>query len=159
MLICHKTQTKKQTCFLSLTYNIYKMGRKWVYRRFLVGCGSRIFSNQNSVALCSFHLDFSPAFQLCPSCLTSRKYWHGNVNYLLEVSWPSLAYCLLSSIIRVRSSWQYPVSIQNSCWSSNLCSSIWGDPQEYIAYESVISFPNVSSMSGLSNFDGFYDEW
>ena len=46
-----------------------------------------------------------------------------------------------------------------SNWSSNLCSSMWRGLLEYIAYEFVLTFPAVSSMSGSSNFDSFCDGW
>ena len=45
-----------------------------------------------------------------------------------------------------------------SCWSSCLCLSMWRGPQEYITYESVLTSPAVSHMSGSSNFDSFRDE-
>ena len=36
-------------------------------------------------------------------------------------------------------------------------SSMWRGPQEYIAYEFVLTFPAVSRMSGSSNLDSFPD--
>ena len=44
-------------------------------------------------------------------------------------------------------------------WSSCLCSSMWRGPQEYVAYEHVLTSLVVSHMSGLSNLDSFHDGW
>ena len=46
-----------------------------------------------------------------------------------------------------------------SSWSSNLCSSMWRGPLEYIAYEFALTSPVVSHMSGSSNLDSFRDRW
>ena len=46
-----------------------------------------------------------------------------------------------------------------SSWSSYLCSSMWRGPQEYIAYEFILTSRAVSRMSGSSNFDSFRDGW
>ena len=46
-----------------------------------------------------------------------------------------------------------------SCWSSNLCSSMWGGPQEDIVYELVLTSPAVSHISDSSNLDSFRDGW
>ena len=46
-----------------------------------------------------------------------------------------------------------------SSWSSNLCSSMWRGPQEYITYEFVLTSPALSCMSVLSNLDSFHDGW
>ena len=46
-----------------------------------------------------------------------------------------------------------------SSWSPCLCSSLWRDPPKYIAYESVLTSPTVSCMSGSSNFGSFHDGW
>ena len=43
--------------------------------------------------------------------------------------------------------------------SSNLFSSMWRGPREYITYEFVLTFPAVSCMSGLSHLDSFRDGW
>ena len=47
--------------------------------------------------------------------------------------------------------------IRSTCWSFNLCSSMWGVPQEYIPYEFVLTSPAVSRMYGSSNIDSFRD--
>ena len=44
-------------------------------------------------------------------------------------------------------------------WSSNLCSSMWRGPLEYIAYEFDLNSPAEFHMSGSSNFDSFRDGW
>ena len=44
-----------------------------------------------------------------------------------------------------------------STWSSNPCSSMWRDPQEYIGYEFVLTSPAMSRVSGSLNLDGFRD--
>ena len=44
-----------------------------------------------------------------------------------------------------------------SSWSSYLCSTMWRGPQEYIAYEFVLTSRIVPRMSGSSNFDSFRD--
>ena len=44
-----------------------------------------------------------------------------------------------------------------SSWSSNLCSSMCRGPQEYIAYEFILTSPAVSHMSDSSNLDSFRD--
>ena len=41
------------------------------------------------------------------------------------------------------------------CWSSCLCSSMLGVPQEYMTYEFVPTSPVESHMSGSSNLDSF----
>ena len=46
-----------------------------------------------------------------------------------------------------------------SSWSSWLCSSMWGGPQEYVTYEFNSTSPAVSHMSGSSNLDSFRDGW
>ena len=46
-----------------------------------------------------------------------------------------------------------------SSWLSCLCSSMLRGPEEYIAYEFVLTSLAVSCMSGSSNFDSFRDEW
>ena len=43
--------------------------------------------------------------------------------------------------------------------SSNLCSSMWRGPQEYIAYEFVLIYPAVSCKSGSSHLGSFHDRW
>ena len=47
----------------------------------------------------------------------------------------------------------------SSSRSSNLCSSVWRRPLEYIAYEFVLTFSAMSCMSGSSNLDVFLDGW
>ena len=47
----------------------------------------------------------------------------------------------------------------DSSWSPNTCSSMWRGPQEYIAYEFVLTSPAVTNVSSLSNLDGFQDGW
>ena len=47
----------------------------------------------------------------------------------------------------------------DSSWSSCLYSSMWRGPQEYVAYEFVLTSPAVSRMSGSSNLDSFRDGW
>ena len=47
----------------------------------------------------------------------------------------------------------------SSSWSSCLCSSMWRDPQEYVAYEFVPTSPAVYRISGSSILDSFYDGW
>ena len=44
-----------------------------------------------------------------------------------------------------------------SSWSSNLCSSMWRGPPEYIAYKFVLTSSAVSRISGASNLDSFLD--
>ena len=46
-----------------------------------------------------------------------------------------------------------------SSWSSNLCSSMWRVPQEYITFEFVLTSLAVSRISGSSNLDSFRDGW
>ena len=46
-----------------------------------------------------------------------------------------------------------------SRWSSYLCSSMRRGPQEYVAYEFVLTSPAVSCMSGSPNFDSFREGW
>ena len=46
----------------------------------------------------------------------------------------------------------------DSSWLSNLCSSMYRGPQEYIDYEFVLTSPAVSRMSGSSNLDSFHNE-
>ena len=63
-----------------------------------------------------------------------------------------------------RSARLYPVSTQGllyvgSSWLFYLCSSMWRDPQEDIAYEIVLTSPAVSRMSGSSNLESFRDGW
>ena len=41
-----------------------------------------------------------------------------------------------------------------SSWSSCLCSSMWRGPQEYVAYEFILTSPPVYRMSGSSNLGG-----
>ena len=48
----------------------------------------------------------------------------------------------------------YICSSRLSC----LCSSMWRDPREYIAYEFILTFPAVSRMSGSSHLDTFRDD-
>ena len=43
--------------------------------------------------------------------------------------------------------------------SSSLCLFMWWDPQEYIAYEFVLTSPAVSQISGSSNLDSFHGGW
>ena len=45
-----------------------------------------------------------------------------------------------------------------SSWSSHLCLSMCRGPQEYIAYEFVLTSLAVSHMFGSSNLDSFRDE-
>ena len=42
---------------------------------------------------------------------------------------------------------------------SNLCLSMWRGPQEYIAYEFILTSSAASHMSGSSNLDDFCDGW
>ena len=44
-----------------------------------------------------------------------------------------------------------------SSWSSCICSSMWGSPQEYVTNKFVSTFPAASRMSGSSNLDSFRD--
>ena len=46
-----------------------------------------------------------------------------------------------------------------SCWSSCLSSSMWRNPQEYVACKFVLTSPAVSRMSGSSKLDSFHDGW
>ena len=46
-----------------------------------------------------------------------------------------------------------------SSWSSCFCSSMGSGPQEYVAYELVVTSPAVFCMSGSSNMDSFRDGW
>ena len=46
-----------------------------------------------------------------------------------------------------------------SSWSSCLWLSMWWGPLEYIAFEFVLSSPEVFRISGSSNFDSFCDGW
>ena len=48
---------------------------------------------------------------------------------------------------------------RGSSWLSNLCSSMWRGPWEYVAYEFVLTSPAVFCMSGSSNLDSFHDGW
>ena len=48
---------------------------------------------------------------------------------------------------------------RGSSWLSCLCSSMWKGPQEYVAYELVLTSPAVSCMSGSSNLGSFHDGW
>ena len=45
-----------------------------------------------------------------------------------------------------------------SNWLSNLCSFVWSDPLEYVAYEFVLTSSAVSRMSGSTNLESFCDE-
>ena len=44
-----------------------------------------------------------------------------------------------------------------SHWLSYLCSSMQRGPQEYIAYDFILSSPAVFHMAGLSNLDSFHE--
>ena len=44
-------------------------------------------------------------------------------------------------------------------WSTNVCSSVWRGPLEYIAYEFVLTSPGVSCISSSSNLDSFRGRW
>ena len=46
-----------------------------------------------------------------------------------------------------------------SGWSSYLCLSMWKGPQEYVAYEFVLTSPTRSHLSGSSNLDSFRHWW
>ena len=72
---------------------------------------------------------------------------------------------LISIVHRSRKVFQATSSIGTellyigTCWSSYICSSMWWGPQEYIAYEFVLTSPAVFRMSGSSNLDSFRDGW
>ena len=70
----------------------------------------------------------------------------------------------LLSFASGRSSRLYPeISTEllyiGSSRSSWFCLSMWRGSQEYITYEFILTFPAVSHMSGLSNFDSFHTGW
>ena len=46
-----------------------------------------------------------------------------------------------------------------SRWSFWFCSSMWRGPQEYVAYEFILTSQAMSRMSGSSTFDSFRDGW
>ena len=65
----------------------------------------------------------------------------------------------LSFIAPGRSSRLYPVSAQSCCILVLTGRPKFSRPQEYIAYEFVLTSPAVSCMSGSSNEDSFRDGW
>ena len=94
-----------------------------------------------------------------------RQQHHHHLHHvtLLSQIFQTLSHHLsLSPTAPGRSSRLHPLSVQSFSiykfsWSSNLCSSMCGGPQDYITYEFVPTSPAVSRMSGLSNLDSFRD--
>ena len=77
--------------------------------------------------------------------------------------WPSLATRLyrpsLREVFKAISCISTELLYIGSSWSSCLCPFMWRGPQEYVAYEFVLTSPAVTCMSGSSNFDSFRDGW
>ena len=101
------------------------------------------------------------------SCLIHRIY--------IIINWLSSSFCAtstdlsdplsppVSNVHRAREVFQATSCIGTkllyigSSRSCNRCSSMWKGPQEYIAYEFVLTSPAVSSVSGPSDLDSFRD--
>ena len=99
---------------------------------------------------------------LFPLTITGYHHHH-HVALPAQISLTLSHHPSLSSIAPGRSFRLHPVSAQ-SCyigfsWSSNLCLSMWKDPQEYIAYEFVLTSPAVFHISSSSHLDSFHDGW
>ena len=96
------------------------------------------------------------------ACYDDDIYHHHHVTLPAWISLALSCNSLLLSITPKRSSRLHPVSellYVGSSWSSCFWSSMWRGPQEYIAYEFVLTSPAVSHMSGLFNLDSFHDGW
>ena len=73
---------------------------------------------------------------------------------------------LLPSVFIVHRSWEvfqatFRIGTElwyiGSSWSSNLSSSMWRGPLEYVTYEFVLTSPAASHISGSSNLGSFRD--
>ena len=88
-------------------------------------------------------------------------YHHHHVTQSAQISLTVSCQPFLSSIAFSRSSSHIGTELLYvvSSWLSCLCTSLWRAPQEYIPYELILTSPEVSRMSGLPNFDSFWDRY
>ena len=102
-----------------------------------------MFKNQNNFFLL-LNIDYlSSSLSSCHTASTDLldllSLPISNVHHSREVL--QTTFCISTEQLYISSSWL----------------SVWRCPQEYIAYEFIFTFPAVSHMSGLFNFDSFRD--
>ena len=105
----------------------------------------------NSASYCEFILQSSPYL------LNDHHIYIYN-HRVVPLTWISLILSHQLRQVLQTTSYIFTELLLISCgWSSNTCSFMWWGPQENVTYEFVLTFPAVSHVSCLSDFDSFRD--